>query len=98
MTDFPATDKGLKQRISSYRCSLTKEKQNHNYLDYLYPQIIDAIDAADRNWMAGHYDSFLFRRIRSRYIEVYHELDELEGVEARSVLVDEADELLDLIQ
>jgi len=48
--------------------------------------------------MAGHYDSFLFQRIHSRYIEIYHELDELEGIEVRSVLVDEADGLLDLIQ
>ena len=198
MTDFPTTDKGLKQRISSYRRSLTKEKQTHNfiddgygkryllfclyfllgdhkkaqdyfdwyekefsddvgeptqllcwaislfrmgeedkaryklaesmlsnlyiipfilgretekydmwhssnydeidYLDYLPSQIIDAIDDDYRNWMAGHYDSFLFQRIRSRYIEIYLELDGLKGVEARSVLIDEAYGLLDLIQ
>ncbi len=197
MSDFPNTDKGLKQRISSYRRFLTKEKQSHDYiddsygkrylifclyfllgdhekaqdyfdwyekefsddvgepiqlfcwaislfrmgeedkaryklaesmlsnlyvipfflghkikkydmwhssnyeeidyLDYLYPQIIDAIGDVDRNWMAGHYDSFIFRRIRSRYIEIFHELDGLEGVEARSVLLDEVDGLLDLI-
>ena len=36
MTDFPATDKGLKQRISSYRRSLTKEKQTHNHIDDSY--------------------------------------------------------------
>ena len=33
MTDFPSTDKGLKQRIFSYRRSLTKEKQTRNYID-----------------------------------------------------------------
>ncbi len=198
MTDFPVTDKGLKQRISSYRRSLTKEKQTHNYisdgygkryllfclyfllgdhkkaqdyfdwyekefsddvgdpiqlfcwaisllrmgeedkaryklaesmlsnlyvipfflgheikkydmwhssnydeidyLDYLPPQIIDTIDDNDRNWMAGHYDSFIFQRIRKRYIEIYHDLDGLKGVEARSVLLAEAAGLLDLIQ
>ena len=69
-----------------------------DYTDYLPSQIIDAIGDVDRSWMAGHYDFFLFQRIRSRYIEIYHELDVLEGVEARSVLVDEADGLLDLIQ
>jgi len=198
MTDFPTTEKALKQRISSYRRALDKEKQTHNfindgygkrhllfclylllsdhskvqeyfdwyekeftddagdpiqlfcwaimlfrlgeedkaryklaesmlsnlyvipfflgrktkkydmwhssnydeidYLDYLPQQIIDAIDDADRIWMAEHYDSFIFQRIRNRYIEIYHELDGLKGVEARSVLVDEAGRLLDLIQ
>ena len=198
MTDFPTTDKGLKQRISSYRRSMAKEKQAHNfindgygkryllfclyfllgdhkkaqeyfdwyekefsddagdpiqllcwaimlfrmgeedkarhklaeamlfnlytipvvlgreieeydmwhssndgelaYLDYLPQQIIDALDENDRNWMAGHYDSFLFQRIRDRYIEIFHDLKSLKEIEARSVLVDEAGGLLELLQ
>ena len=68
------------------------------YLDYLPQQIIDVIDDADRNWMAEHYDSFLFQRIRNRYVEIYHQLNGLKGIEARKPLVDEAGGLLDLIQ
>jgi len=33
MSDFPSTEKALKQRISSYRRSLTKEKQTHNFIN-----------------------------------------------------------------
>ena len=36
MTDFPTNNKGLKQRISSYRRSLTKEKQAHNFINDSY--------------------------------------------------------------
>ena len=194
MTDFPTTEKALKQRISSYRRSLKKEKQIHDYIDdgygkryllfylylllgdyakaqdyfdwyekecaddvgepiqllcwsislfrmgeqdkakyrlaeamlsnlyiipfllgreikkydmwhssnyeaidyidYLPQQIIDVLDDADKNWITEHYDSFLFQRIRKRYVEIFHELDGLKGIEARSVLIDEADKLL----
>ncbi len=69
-----------------------------SYLDYFPHQIIDAIDDDDREWMAGHYDSFIFQRIRKRHVEIYHELDRLEEVKARRPLVEEAGSLIDLIQ
>ena len=107
MSDFPSTEKALKQRISSYRRSLTKEKQTHNFIndgygkryllfclylllgdhskaqEYFYWYEKEFTDDADRDWMAGHYNSFIFRRIRNRYIEIYHESDGLEGVESQ---------------
>lgn len=198
MNDFPKTDKGLKQRISSYRRSLAREKQAHDfisdgygkryllfvlyfllgdrkktqeyfgwyekefpddsgdpiqllcwaillfrmgeedkaiyklaeamlsnlyilpflqgrkikkydmwhssndgeisYLDYLPEQVVNDISKSELDWMAKHYDSFVFQRIRDRYLEIFHELESLKEIDARKVLVREAGSLLDLLQ
>jgi len=48
--------------------------------------------------MNNYYDSFEFKRIRKRYVEIYTKLPNEKDVEKRGTLINEASSLLDLLQ
>ncbi len=69
-----------------------------DYFDYTPDEVLDALTSEDINWIKELYDSFIFQRIRQRYIEIYGELKTVNDVRLRSKLIDEADTLLDRLK
>lgn len=63
------------------------------YLDYLPQQVIDSIRNDELMWLEDQFDSFEFKRIRKRYIEILSELQMTKDVESRTKLLDEAHSL-----
>jgi len=68
------------------------------YFDYMPLQVIEKITDDEKTWLNNYYDSFEFKRIRKRYIEIYTELPNEKNVEKRGVLISEASGLLNLLQ
>ncbi len=69
---------------------------NFHNLDYIYDlpeEVSDVITDNERAWMNEAYGSLEFRRIRRRYIEIYHELLTTKDIAARTILLDEAREI-----
>ncbi|HOZ48230.1 MAG TPA: hypothetical protein PLO37_23155 [Candidatus Hydrogenedentes bacterium] len=66
-----------------------------DYVEHVPVEVLDSIRQDEIEWMKTLYDSFEFRRIRKRHIEIYRELLHTRAVEARRPLVREAYSLLD---
>lgn len=66
-----------------------------DYVQYVPKRVLESIQPDDIEWMKTLYESFEFRRIRKRYIEIYHDLLHLHDVQTRRPLVTEAYTLLD---
>ncbi|WP_300458467.1 hypothetical protein [Desulfobacula sp.] len=69
-----------------------------NYLDYTPEEVLNALTTEDKNWIKELYDSFVFRRIKKRYIEIYGELKTVKDVESRSKLLAESHTFLDQLE
>lgn len=67
-------------------------------IGYLYPVQFSPGGCLNRNWIKEQYDSFFFRRIRQRYIEIYGQLQSVEDMSLRKKLLDESDSLLDFLK
>ena len=65
-----------------------------DYIDYLPQKIKKSIQKNEIEWMKTLYDSSEFSRIRKRYIEIFHELQNVKDIESRRVLLDESYSLL----
>lgn len=66
-----------------------------DYFDYFPNDVLEALTREDKNWIEGLHDSFVFQRIRQRYIEIFSELQNVDDVKSRRKLINEADSLLD---
>lgn len=66
-----------------------------NYFDELPEDLISLITDQDRSWIKDCHDSFEFRRIRDRYIQIYSALDNERDIDSRKKLLEEARSLLD---
>jgi len=69
-----------------------------HYADEIPTEILNAVTAAERSWIAELHDSLEFRRYRKRHVEIYRELANTRGVEKRTPLVREAGALLDQLK
>ena len=63
--------------------------------DYTPDEVLTALTSEDKTWIKETYDSFVFQRIRQRYIEIYGELRTVKDLESRRKLINEANSLLD---
>jgi hypothetical protein len=68
---------------------------NRDYADEIPVEILNAVTATERAWIAELHDSLEFRRYRKRHIEIYRELANTRDVEKRIPLVRAAGALLD---
>ncbi len=69
-----------------------------DYVQYIPDEVLEAMTIEDKKWIKEAYDSFVFRRIKQRYIEIYSELKTVEDVELRRKLLNEARTLLDQLK
>ncbi|MBO9497112.1 hypothetical protein J7438_23925 [Thalassotalea sp. G20_0] len=70
---------------------------NFHNLDYIYDlpeEVNNAITDNEREWMGETYGSLEFRRVRKRYIEIYHELLTTKELAGRKILLNESRGLL----
>ena len=65
------------------------------YFDYVPDEVLYALTTEDKNWIKEWYDSFVFQRIRQRYIEIFSELRTKKNVESRKKLLNESYTLLE---
>lgn len=66
-----------------------------DYLNHTFDEVIGKITKNEVTWIETLYKSFEFRRIRKRYIEIYHELQNTKEIEARRKLLEESYSLLE---
>jgi len=83
------------QEVQEYDIWHSSSDEHIDYVDYIPEEVKGKIRQSEIEWMKKLYDSFEFRRIRKRYIEIYHELQNTKELEARKVLLNESYSLLD---
>lgn len=71
---------------------------DYEYFDYLYDEILTAITPDDKKWVKTEYDSFVFKRIRQRYIDIFGQLKGLDDMTLRKKLLNESYALLDQLK
>lgn len=69
-----------------------------DYFDYIPNEVLEALSKEDKNWIKESYDSFVFQRIRQRYIEIYHNLLTIKNPEERGKILEESYSLLDQLK
>jgi len=84
--------------IKKYSMWHSTNYEEPEYFGYTPPQIIEKVKNDEKIWMNNYYDSFEFKRIRKRYVEIYTKLPNEKDVEKRGTLINEASSLLDLLQ
>jgi len=62
--------------------------------DYLPEEILSKITTDEKIWIQTLYESFDFRRIRKRYIEIFNSLNHIKNPDERGVLLKESYQLL----
>ncbi|MFH2057495.1 MAG: hypothetical protein ABIJ59_01165 [Pseudomonadota bacterium] len=81
--------------IKKYEIWHSSSDESIDYFNYFPDEVLEALTKEDKNWIEGLYDSFVFQRIRQRYIEIFSELQNVNDVKSRRKPIDEADSLLD---
>jgi len=68
-----------------------------DYVEELPREVRSKITEADIQWLKDLYESFEFRRIRKRFIEIFHSLKHERAFEVRRRLLDESHGLLNIL-
>ena len=68
-----------------------------DYVDELPHEVRSKITKDEIQWLAEQYESFEFRRIRKRFIGIYHSLKHERAFDVRSRLIDESHDLLNIL-
>ena len=87
----------LGQDIKEYDIRHYGSDADYDYFDYIFDEVLEALSQDDRNWIKEQYDSFIFRRIRQRYIEIYGQLQHVD-ISLRKKLLNESHSLLDSLK
>ena len=85
------------KKIKPYDIWLSSSDAHIDYIDYLPREVRTSIKQNEMDWMKTLYESFEFRRIRKRYIEIFHDLQNVKEIGARRALLDESYTLLNLL-
>lgn len=70
---------------------------NMDYISDLPSEVKNNITDHEVEWIKEMYNSFVFRRVEKRYIEISHELKTTRKIEERRSLSNESDSLFDLL-
>lgn len=84
----------LGQKVEKNDMWHASSDQDMSYVKYLPEEVRANIKQSEIDWMKTLYDSSEFRRIRKRYIEIFHKLQNIKEIKARTVLLDESRSLL----
>ena len=68
------------------------------FANYLPDEVRNAIKASEIDWITQLYQSPEFSRIRERFIEIYHELLNVQNISKRRELLAESYKLLEVLQ
>lgn len=86
------------QEVKEYDMWHSSNYEDIDYVEYVPGEVKESIGDSDKQWMGGLFDSFEFRRIRKRYVEIYHELQHTKEIEKRTRLLNESYSLLDILR
>jgi hypothetical protein len=86
------------QDVQEYDIWHSSNYEHTDYVEYIPTQVRKSIEEKEIEWMAALYESFDFRRIRKRYIEIYHALRNTKDLEARKALLNDSYTLLDSLR
>ena len=84
----------LGQDINQYDIWHSSSDGDMEYFDYIPDEVLHALTTEDKNWIKELYGSFIFNRIRQRYIDIFSELQTVKDVDSRRKLLDESYTLL----
>ena len=85
------------QEVKEYDIWYSSSDEDIDYVEYVPEEIRKNIKDSEIQWMDTLFNSFEFRRIRKRYIEIYHDLQHTKQIEERTKLLDESYSLLDIL-
>jgi hypothetical protein len=85
----------IEQEVQEYDIWHSSNYERIDYIDYIPEKVLESITDNEVLWIRTLYESFEFRRIRKRYIEIYHDLKNTKKIEARKELLNESYSLLD---
>lgn len=88
----------LNQNVEEYDIWHSSSDQHIGYVDYTPKEVTTAITEAEIQWINQEYGSLEFRRIRKRYIEIYHKLKNTRDISKRKLLLEESYSLLDSLK
>jgi len=88
----------LGEEVNEYDFWHSSSTEFIDYFEYIPEEVLQSIKETELEWMKGLYESFEFRRIRKRHIEIFRELKETKGVESRTKLLKESYSLLNNLE
>ena len=83
------------QGIQEYDIWYSSNYEHIDYVEYIPDEVRKSIKSDEIQWMSLLHDSFEFRRIRKRYVEIYHKLKNTKELEERKALLKESYSLID---
>ena len=89
--------KVLGKEIAEYDIWHFSSDGDIDYFDYMPREAIAALTEAEIQWISQEYESLDFRRIRKRFIEIFHKLQSLKNVDERKKLLEESHTLLGVL-
>ena len=78
------------QKIEKINMWHSSNYETPDFVEYIPEEIVHNIKESELTWLRDLHDSLEFRRIRKRYIEIYHELDRTNEVKERKKLLNES--------
>ena len=87
----------LGEDVQEYDLWHSSNYAESDYVEELPYVVKNEITEAEIQWLRGLYESFEFRRIRKRYVEIFHALKHEKSFEVRRSLLDESDGLLNIL-
>lgn len=94
LTNLYIIPKIIGKKVKPYDIWHSSSDTDIDYIDYLSEEVRTSIQQSEIDWMNTLYESFEFRVIRKRYIEIFHELQNVKEISARRKLLDESCKLL----
>jgi hypothetical protein len=87
----------LGEEVQEYDMWHSSSFAETDYVEELPHEVRGAISEYEIQWLRELYESFEFRRIRKRFVEIYHALKHEKAFDARSRLLAESRELLNIL-
>jgi hypothetical protein len=85
----------LGRDISEYNMWHSSNYNHMDYYEFIPNEVLENIQLSEKQWMQDLYDSFEYRRMRKRYIEIYQVLQDTKKIDLRKKLLEESYSLLD---
>lgn len=87
----------LGENIQEYDIWHSSSDGAKDYYEYISSEVLAEISELEIDWMRECYDSFSFRRMRKKYIDIYRQLKTTKDYTARGKLLDELNEIMSYI-
>jgi len=97
LTNLYIIPNALGEKVQEYDIWHPSNFSEIYYLGELPCEVRSAISVSEIQWLGELYESFEFRRIRKRYVEIFHALKHEKSYAARSKLLDESRDLLNIL-